>query len=197
MSGGVPGHDGKDPPQTLPEEVAPAVAELAGEGFGRNAIARALAVSTGTVSKAAQIVGVEFDRGPTEAATRTRSEQLADDRADLAGMSAEIARRAGRRLFMELGAEVLDPSAVTALNRVYGTAVDKSLSAGMLAPTNDQDELQVVRLWVESLNAQLRAAELGIIRPDENGNTPLVMSADQIPQDHTDDDHTTNAQEAA
>jgi len=194
MNSADPGTAGKDPPATLADEIAPAVEELAREGHGRNAIARALAVSTATVSRAAAIAGVEFDRGPTEVATRTRAEQLAEDRADLAGMAAEIARRAGRRLFIEAGAEVIDPATLTALNRVFGTATDKALTAGMLAPSDDQDQYRDARLWVDALQAQIRAAELGIIRPDENGNLPLVMSADQIPphdHDDTTDERTT------
>ena len=134
-----PGNAGKDPP-TLADEIAPAVAELAAEGKGRNEISRALAVSTATVSRAAAIAGVEFDRGPTEVATRTRTEQLAQDRAELAGMAAEIARRAGRRLYIEAGAEVIDPATLTALNRVFGTATDKALTAGMLTDRLDSDD---------------------------------------------------------
>lgn len=185
--GGLTGHAGKDPP-SLAEEIAPSVAALAAEGHGRNAIARALAVSAGTVTNAAKIAGVTFDRGPTEVATRTRAEQLAEDRADLAGMSAEIARRAGRRLYMELGAEVVDYSVLTALNRVYGTATDKALAAGMLAPTDDQDEYRMARVWVDALQAQVSAARLGIIKPDENGNTSLVLSANQIPREDRETD---------
>lgn len=182
MTAGVTGHASKSPP-SLAEEVAPHVAELAAEGHGRNAIAKALAVSEGTVSNAARIAGVTFDRGPTEVATRTRAEQLAEDRADLAAMSAEIARRAGRQLYMELGAEVLDPNTLTVLNRVFGTATDKALAAGVLIPTDDKADNHGFEVWVDGLKAQLSAFDLGIIRPDENGNFPLVMNAEHVPRE--------------
>lgn len=163
----------------MAEQIAPDVAELHAEGMGRNEIARALAVSPGTVSNAARIAGVEFDRSSTEVATRTRTEQLAEDRADLAAMSAAIARRAGRRLFMELGATVLDPGAVTALNRTFGTAVDKAIAAGTAVPDDsDQDEYRAARTWLEGLTMQIRAANEGLIPADENGNTPISFGPD-------------------
>ena len=177
MSSGIPGHDGKDPP--LAEQIAADVAELHAEGMGRNEIARALAVSPGTVSNAARIAGVEFDRSSTEVATRTRTEQLAEDRADLAAMSAAIARRAGRRLFMELGATVLDPGAVTALNRTFGTAVDKAIAAGTAVPDDsDQDEYRAARTWLEALHVQLEMADRGLLPTDEHGNTLLQYGPD-------------------
>ena len=55
-------------------------------------------------------------------------------------MAAEIARRAGRRLYIEAGAEVIDPATLTALNRVFGTATDKALTAGMLTDRLDSDD---------------------------------------------------------
>ena len=188
MTSDVPGHDGKDPPR-LADEIAPAVVELHGEGHGRNAIARALGVSTGTVSNAARIVGVEFDVTGTEVASRTRAEQLAEDRADLAGMAAEIARRAGRRLFIELGATVLEPGTVTALNRVFGTATDKALAAGLVVPDDDRDQHRMARLWLEGLHAQIRAAELGLIASDADGNTPMFLGQPGAHIDHDDLDH--------
>lgn len=185
MTGDDPGSPGK---QTLAEEVAPAVAELHAEGHGRNAISRALGVSTFTVSGAARIAGVEFDTAGTEAATRSRAEQLAEDRADLAGMSAELARRAGRRLYMELGATVLDPATVTALNRTYGTAVDKLAVLTETLP-DDRDDLERPRLWLDALKAQVTAAQLGLIEPNADGTTPLVLGSEHLPPDHH--DHTT------
>lgn len=187
MNSDVSGQAAKDPP--LAEQVAPAVAELHAEGHGRNAIARALAVSPGTVSNAARIAGVEFDRSGTEVATRSRTEQLADDRADLAAMSTELARRAGRRLYVELGATVLDPATVTALNRVYGTASDKSLALGLTVTDDGQDEYRTARVWLDGLKAQITAAQLGIIEPNPNGTTPLVLSSEHItPEDEGDHD---------
>lgn len=187
MTSGVPGHDGKDPP-TLAGEIAPAVATLAGEGHGRNAISRALGVSTGTVSNAARIAGVEFDVAGTEVASRTRAEQLAEDRAALAEQAAEIGRRAGRRLFMELGAELLDPAAIGALNKAWGTAADKLILASATVPDDNADEYRMARLWLDGLHAQIRASELGILPADDDGNYPMRMGQPGAHLDHDNPD---------
>ncbi|MDX2358569.1 hypothetical protein [Dietzia sp. PP-33] len=184
MTWDVTGHDGKDPP--LAEQIAPAVSEMAAEGHGRNAIARALAVSPSTVTNAARIAGVEFDPAATEVATRSRAEQMAEDRAHLAAMAAEIAKRAGRRLYIELGATVLNPAAVSALHRAFGTGVEKAVLAGATVPDDQADEFRMARVWLDGLHAQIRATELGIIPPDENGNFPIHMGQPGAHLDHHD-----------
>ncbi|MBH0121591.1 hypothetical protein I0Q12_19570 [Rhodococcus sp. CX] len=63
-------------PPNLPEAIAPTVARLARAGMSRNAISRALRVAHGTVTTAANLAGVEFDRSITAAATKARAEDL-------------------------------------------------------------------------------------------------------------------------
>lgn len=170
MSSGVPGHDGKDPP--LAEQIAPEVAELHAAGHGRNEVARRLGVSTGTVSAAARIAGVEFDRSSTEVATRTRTVQLADHRADLAEMAADLATKAGRRLRIELDATILDPTTVRALGTTFGIAADK-LAALSATVTDETSEHAAAEVWLEALTLQLDAAADGRIPADEHGNVPI------------------------
>jgi len=170
MSSDIPGHDGKDPP--MAEQIAPDVAELHAAGHGRNEVARRLGVSTGTVSAAARIAGVEFDRSSTEVATRTRAVQLADHRADLAEMAADLATKAGRRLRIELDATILDPTTVRALGTTFGIAADK-LAALSATVTDETSEHAAAEMWLEGLRLQIHAANEGLITPDENGNTPI------------------------
>lgn len=117
------GRPTKGPP--LAERIAPEVAELVAAGHGRNEIARRLEVSPSTVSTAAKRAGVTFDGAATEAATRVRVAQAADTRAELAGLSSELALTAGRRLLVEVSAPVLDPATVRALATAYGVSTDK------------------------------------------------------------------------
>lgn len=185
MSGNGTGPDGKDPPP-LAAEVAPAVAELAAEGFGRNAISRALAVSPTTVTRAARIAGVEFDPAATEVATRSRAEQFAEDRAALAAQAAEIGRRAGRRLFVELGAELLDPAAIGALNKAWGTSADKLLAASATVQDEARDEHAAARAWLEGVQLQIAAAGRGLIQPGADGNFHFAQPSMTDHLDHDD-----------
>ncbi|WP_333617821.1 hypothetical protein [Dietzia sp.] len=121
-----------DPP--LYERIAPRVADLAGRGESRAAIARALDCAPSTVGRAAKLAGVSFDTTPTEAATAVAVARTTASRADLAERSAGLADQAGRRLALELGAEVLDPAAVRSLATVYGIAVDKLLALAATLP---------------------------------------------------------------
>ena len=164
------GPQAKGPP--LPEQLAEQVAELAAEGLGRNAVARALGTSPTTVTRAAEIAGIQFDGSLTESATKARADQLAQDRMALAELSAAIAFRAGRRLLIETGATVLDPTTVRSLATAYGVATDKLI--GLTATvTDDRDEHAAAEMWLEGLRLQIHAANEGLIRPDENGNTPI------------------------
>lgn len=107
------------------ERIAPNVADLAAEGVARNEIARRLDCSPATVTKAARMAGVAFDGTATEAATVANVARSTASRAELADRSAGLADKAGRRLAMELDAEVLDPVAVRTLATAFGVAVDK------------------------------------------------------------------------
>ena len=171
MSSEDPGTSAKDPPN-MAEQIAPQVAELHAQGHGRNEVARRLGVGTATVSRAAAIAGVRFDATATEVATRSRTAQLAEQRADLAELSAELATKAGRRLRIELDAEVLDPTAVRALGTAFGITADKF--AALSADASDAtDEHAAAALWLEGLTMQIRAANEGLIPADEHGNTPI------------------------
>jgi len=171
VSSGGTGPGAKDPPP-LAEQIAPQVAELHAQGHGRNEIARRLAVGETTVSRAAVIAGVRFDATATEVATRSRTAQRAEQRADLAELSAELATKAGRRLRIELDAEVLDPTAVRALGTAFGITADKFVALTADA-TDDRDEHAAAEAWLAGLHLQLEAAADGRIPADENGNTPI------------------------
>lgn len=67
----------------LPGVIAPAVAHLAAEGLGRNEIARRMKVARGTVTSAAKLAGVTFDRQATAAATAARVTDLRTRRQEL------------------------------------------------------------------------------------------------------------------
>ena len=176
MSGDGTGPGAKGPP-TVAEQVAPQVAELHAQGHGRNEIARRLGVGETTVSRAAVIAGVRFDTTATQAATKSRSVQLAEQRADLAELSAELATKAGRRLRIELDAEVLDPTAVRALGTAFGITADKFVA--LTADASDAtDEHAAAALWLEGLTMQIHAANEGLIPADENGNTPISFGPD-------------------
>jgi ParB-like chromosome segregation protein Spo0J len=69
---------------TKAEKVADDVARLAGAGIGRNEIAGRLGVSTATVTRAARLRGVEFDRAQTVAATEAVIRDAKASRASLA-----------------------------------------------------------------------------------------------------------------
>ncbi|MCY1656012.1 UNVERIFIED_ORG: hypothetical protein EDC92_1591 [Dietzia maris] len=172
MTSDVPGRDVKDPP--LAEQFAPTVARLHSEGLGRNAIARELGISTATVSSAARIAGVSFDTSGTEVATRSRVQQLAEARVDLADMAADLATRAGRRLRVELDANVLSPNNVRTLGIAFGIAVDKlvALSAEV---TDERDEHAAASVWLEGLQLQIQAAADGLMPTDERGNVPFEV----------------------
>ena len=164
------GPQAKGPP--LPEQLAEQVAELAAEGLGRNAVARALGTSPTTVTRAAEIAGIQFDGSLTESATKARADQLAQDRMALAELSAAIAFRAGRRLLIETGATVLDPTTVRALATAYGVAADK-LAALSATVTDETSEHAAAEVWLEALTLQLEAAADGRIPADEHGNVPI------------------------
>lgn len=138
-----------DPPYVV---VAPEVARLAAEGLSRNAIARQLGRAPSTVSRAAMHAGVEFSTEGTESATRAAAEQAAGRRAELAHLTAEIALTAGRRLHIEVGAEVLDPATVKALSVAMGISVDKALMLAATLPEHAPDDgLSVAHRFMEAM----------------------------------------------
>jgi hypothetical protein len=158
----------------MAEQIAPDVAELHAQGCGRNEIARRLGVGETTVSRAAVIAGVRFDATATQAATKSRSVQLAEQRADLAELSAELATKAGRRLRIELDAEVLDPTAVRALGTAFGITADKFVALTADA-TDDRDEHAAAEVWLEGLQLQIHAANKGLLPTDDDGTVYLDL----------------------
>ncbi|MFE5708849.1 hypothetical protein [Rhodococcus koreensis] len=68
---------------TKAERHADEVARLARNGMGRNQIAETLGLSTGTVTRAAKLRGVEFDRAATIKATEALIHDARKSRADL------------------------------------------------------------------------------------------------------------------
>lgn len=130
------------PPQKVPlyERIAPRVAEMAAEGATRNAIARSLDVSAGTVTRAARHVGAEFDGAALQAAVVANAARSTATRADRAEQAATLADKAGRRLSMELDAEVLDPGAVRSLATVFGIATDKYLTLAATLPSPEESQ---------------------------------------------------------
>lgn len=69
---------------TKAEKIADDVARLAGTGMSRNRIAAQLGASTATVTRAARLRGVEFDRAQTIAATEAVVHDARASRASLA-----------------------------------------------------------------------------------------------------------------
>ena len=171
MSSDGTGPSAKDPP-SLAEQIAADVAELHAQGHGRNEVARRLGVGETTVSRAAVIAGVRFDATATQAATKSRSVQLAEQRADLAELSAELATKAGRRLRIELDATILDPTTVRALGTTFGIAADK-LAALSATVTDETSEHAAAEMWLEGLQLQIHAANKGLLPTDEAGNVYL------------------------
>jgi len=173
MSGDGTGPGAKGPP-TVAEQIAADVAELHAQGHGRNEIARRLGVGETTVSRAAVIAGVRFDATATQAATKSRSVQLAEQRADLAELSAELATKAGRRLRIELDATILDPTTVRALGTTFGIAADK-LAALSATVSDETSEHAAAEVWLEGLQLQIHAANKGLLPTDDNGNVYLDL----------------------
>jgi hypothetical protein len=71
------------------------IIRLAGEGKGRNAIARELGIGAGTVTRYANEAGIEFDRSHTEFAIRAA-------KLDLSVASIELAKQMVERAFESL-----------------------------------------------------------------------------------------------
>ncbi|QIS17309.1 hypothetical protein [Nocardia terpenica] len=118
MDAAVTGHG---PKRTRAQEIAPEVARLHAQGFGRNEIARALGASAGIVSKAAELVGVSFNASATAAAATEVCKATAQQR------RAQLVER-----LLEVASDALDrpessPRELRDLAIVAGVAIDKSL----------------------------------------------------------------------
>ncbi|MFE5708118.1 hypothetical protein [Rhodococcus koreensis] len=79
---------------TKAQAIADDVERLARSGMSRNKIAEKLGVAQGTVTKAARLRGVEFDRAQTIEATEARIYDAKASRADLALRWLALAHRA-------------------------------------------------------------------------------------------------------
>lgn len=102
---------------------APArVRELAEQGLGRNACARALGCSRRQIDTWAREAGIDWSRAGTAAATQAR---MIDRRAELADDFSAIADRSAERLLQALDADEIDPNVIRALVNAAGTSTDK------------------------------------------------------------------------
>jgi hypothetical protein len=79
---------------TKVEKIADEVKALASTGMSRNKIAEKLGVSTATVTRAAKLRGVEFDRAATVAATEAVIHDARKSRADLSMRMLALAHEA-------------------------------------------------------------------------------------------------------
>lgn len=162
------GSTGRDPKPRDPPYIALAseVARLASEeGLSRNAIARRLGRAPSTVTRAAMHAGVEFSTEGTESATRAASEQATARRAELAELTADIALIAGRRLRIEVGAELLDSGTVRALATAMGISVDKALLLAATIPEHAPDDgMSVAHRFMEAIETD---ALEGTFRPTD------------------------------
>lgn len=173
---GSTGRDTKprDPPYVV---IAPEVARLASEGLARNEIARRLKRAPSTVTRAADHAGVEFDSGSTATATKAASEQATARRAELAELTADIALLAGRRLRMEVGAELLDPANVRALATAMGVSVDKALLLAATIPEMSDDGMSVAREFMQAIDTDALEGTYG---PDDRDEEEAATGRPQI-----------------
>ena len=162
-------------PPNMPEAIAPTVARLARAGMGRNAIARALRVAHGTVTTAAALTGIEFDRSATAAATKARAEdlkarrqrlsekflELSEQISDATDPTAEDARDMRERL--TAAAIAADKHVRLDLhdkadrdNEQFMSAVDQFHAAILGEQKADDDEIDQAQIY----------AELNAARPD-------------------------------
>lgn len=128
----------------LPAEVVAEIQRLAGEGSGRNEIARQLGVSAGTVTRHAP--AGSFDRGGTAVAVKARQVDLAARRAELAALLLEDAAK--------LRAQLWQPHMAFAFGGKENTYNEHPLSE----PT-PADKRALISSAVTALTAHLRLVD--------------------------------------
>ncbi|MFE3052979.1 hypothetical protein [Nocardia sp. NPDC059239] len=134
------------------ERVRDDVARLAREGLSRNRIARQLGCAPATVTDAARLVGVEFDRRPTAAAVQVTVLDAQHRRARLADRWFDVAEGALGRLKEAVDDD--DPQAARAWATASAISTDKLLA---LAPPQSDDGDQDARLALTALMSAIRA----------------------------------------
>lgn len=120
-------------PRPVTDETRARVAELHGQGLGRNAIARELDLPAATVSGIARTLGLEFDRSSTALALRARQLDLAAERQQVKAMLLVRARDA---------LEAMDaPALVYSFGGKDNTYAERLLDA---PPVGDQRNLMTI-----------------------------------------------------
>ncbi|QSE90309.1 helix-turn-helix domain-containing protein [Rhodococcus pseudokoreensis] len=130
-------------PPTTRETIAPDVAKLHAEGHGRNEIARQLDCSPSTVTKAAEIAGVTFDRTATVQATEAAKLDAKARRSRLAVRWLDIAEQALDAISPH------NPRDARDLAVVAGVATDKSLRLDEF--DNTDSDYATVDVWLAAM----------------------------------------------
>lgn len=142
-----------------------AIRDLHAAGHGRNEIARRLGRSGRTISVEAAAMGLSFDRAEmTEAATRNRTADLAEQRAILAQALTEDALRLTEQIWQpakiynfggkdndynERDVDEPPADAKRALMGAAGMAIDRSLK--LVPVETDQQGLAAVDQWLRGM----------------------------------------------
>ena len=136
--------------RTKAEKIADDVERLHRKGMGRNEIARELGVAQGTVTKAAKLRGVDFDRAQTMAATEA---VVHDARASRASLSLRLLS-AGHAALDAFNLAIVDPER-SGDARNYMTAaavsVDKHLMLDEREREVDTRSLSAVDAWTAAM----------------------------------------------
>ncbi|MGW4120755.1 hypothetical protein [Nocardia sp. NPDC004711] len=135
------------------ERVRDDVAALAREGMSRNRIARQLGCAPATVTDAARLAGVEFDRRQTATATQVTVIDAQQRRDRLSDRWFDVAEGALGRLKEAVDDD--DPQAARAWATASAIGTDKFL---VLAPPQSDGGDQDARLALTALMAAIRAA---------------------------------------
>lgn len=133
---------------TKTEKYADDVARLAGTGMSRNKIAERLGVSTATVTRAARLRGVEFDRSRTIAATEAAVHDAKASRASLAGRMVAAAHAGLDAYYQALAAG--EDGAARNYMTAAAVASDKHLALDLHDRT-DTRSLSAVDAWAKAM----------------------------------------------
>lgn len=152
---------------TKAEKIADDVARLAGTGMSRNRIAEQLGVAAGTVTKAARLRGVEFDRAQTIAATEAVVHDARASRASLASRMVAAAHAGLDAFHQALAAG----NSTDARNWMTAAAIasDKHLALDLHGRT-DTKSLAAVDAWTTEMLGRAHDEKLD----------PMAMSEDDL-----------------
>lgn len=136
------------------QQFAPHVAELHAQGLGRNAIARTLGCSAGTVTAAARHAGVVFDGRSTADATEVVRRSSEQRRADIVTAAADLADMAATKLLAALARDELE---ARELVRLFGVAADKFVKLAP-EPDHDADQREEAKEALDELMSAIRGS---------------------------------------